>query len=88
MLEIVVVPISIAIIGGPLMWFLSRLDKNNSSQHNNNMQVLERIEHKVTRIEDKVGKVDDRLNSHIDKHHSRPWLHIGGKHDRHNRRHN
>jgi hypothetical protein len=85
-IEAVIVPISIAVIGGPLMWLLTRFEKNNSKQHGQNMHVLKRIEDKVTTIETKVSKVDDRLNSHIDKHHSRPWLHFGGKNDRNNRR--
>lgn len=81
MLEAVIVPIMIALIGGPLMWLLARLDRNNSAQHQNNMRVLERIEGKVTRIEDKVGKVNERLDNHIDKHH-RSWINFGGKRDR------
>jgi hypothetical protein len=55
------VPIVVAIIGGPLMWFLARFDRRNSQQHGANMKVLERIE-------GKVDKVDDRINSHITWH--------------------
>ncbi len=55
------VPIVVAIIGGPLMWFLARFDRRNTQQHGANMKVLERIE-------GKVDKVDDRINSHITWH--------------------
>lgn len=55
------VPVIVAVIGGPLMWLLSRFDRRNTQQHNANMKVL-------TRIESKVDKVDERLDSHIDWH--------------------
>ena len=55
------VPIAVAIVGGPLMWLLSRFDKRNTEQHGANMKVLERIESKVDRV-------DERLSDHIDWH--------------------
>lgn len=55
------VPIVVATIGGPLMWFLTKFDKRNTEQHGANMKVLERIEVKV-------DKLDDRLDGHIDWH--------------------
>ena len=51
----------VALIGGPLMWFLSRFDKRNTVQHAENKEILERIE-------DKVDKVDERLDGHIRWH--------------------
>lgn len=60
-MEAIWVPVIVALIGGPVMWFLSRFDKRNTDQHNANMHVLTRIEHKV-------DKVDERLDSHIDWH--------------------
>lgn len=86
MIETVLVPVTIALIGGPLMWLLARFDKHNTAQHKNNMHVLERIEVKVTTIEDKVSRVDERLDNHIDRHHTPKWLHFGGNRDRNNRR--
>jgi hypothetical protein len=55
------VPLVVAVIGGPLMWFLAKFDKRNTEQHGANMRVLERIEVKV-------DKLDDRLDGHIDWH--------------------
>ena len=60
-MEAVWIPIAVALIGGPVMWFLSRFDNRNTEQHNANMQVLQRIE-------TKVDKVDERLDGHIDWH--------------------
>lgn len=60
-MELVVV----ALIGGPLMWLLTRLDRRNTKQHDANMEVLERIE-------TKVEKLDDRVDGHIDWHTHNP----------------
>lgn len=60
-MEAVWVPVAVALIGGPVMWFLTRFDKRNTDQHAENQKVL-------TRIESKIEKVDDRLNDHITWH--------------------
>jgi hypothetical protein len=53
--------IAVALIGGPLMWLLARLDRRNTQQHGSNMVVLERIENKVETL-------DTRLFTHIESH--------------------
>ena len=60
-MEVVWVPIAVALIGGPVMWFLSRFDRRNTDQHAENQKVL-------NRIESKIDKVDDRLHDHITWH--------------------
>jgi len=59
--EAVWVPLAVALIGGPVMWFLTRFDRRNTDQHAENQKVL-------NRIESKIEKVDDRLNDHITWH--------------------
>ena len=56
-----IVPIVVALIGGPLMVLFARFDKRNTQQHGENMKILQRVE-------TKVDKVDDRLSGHIDWH--------------------
>ena len=58
------VPIIVALIGGPVMWFLSRLDKRNTEQHANSMQVLKEIKEDV-----KEAKADikNHIAWHLDK---------------------
>ena len=56
-----IVPIVVALIGGPLMILFARFDKRNTDQHGENMKILKRVE-------TKVDKVDDRLSGHIDWH--------------------
>ena len=69
------VPIIVAVIGGPIMWFLSRLDKRNTEQHGNSMRVLEatqrlveQIDGKVDKVDNKVERLDTRLFNHLEWH--------------------
>jgi len=55
------VPVLVATIGGPVMWFLHRFDQRNTEQHGENQQVL-------TRIEGKIERLDERVDSHIEWH--------------------
>lgn len=56
------VPVIVALIGGPLMWALSRFDRRNTDQHNRNMEVLERIEEKVDSVR---GDLHDHISWHL-----------------------
>ena len=69
-MEPIYVPIVVALIGGPVMWFLARFDKRNTEQHGKNMEVLARIENKQDRMDGKVGRLDakvDRLDDRVTK---------------------
>lgn len=67
-MEVWLVPILVALIGGPLMWFLHRFDRRNTEQHGQNMTVLKRIESQVDKVDTKVDRLDDRLDRHIESH--------------------
>lgn len=54
-------PILVAVIGGPIMWFLARFDRRNTEQHGENQKVL-------TRIEGKIERLDERVDDHISWH--------------------
>jgi peptidoglycan hydrolase CwlO-like protein len=63
------VPIIVAVIGGPIMWFLSRFDRRNTNQHNQNIVILKRVESKVDRLDEKsdhldakVGRIDEKVD--------------------------
>ena len=60
-MEVIWVPVLVALIDGPLMWLLTRFDKRNTQQHGANMEVLQRIEQKI-------DTVDDRLYEHVKDH--------------------
>ena len=55
------VPVAVALIGGPIMFMLNRFDKRNTEQHMGNMGVLKSIE-------SKVEKLDERFDDHLEWH--------------------
>lgn len=56
-----IVPIAVAIIGGPVVVVLQKLRKENTEQHAE-ARVLLNV------VADKVDKVDSKLDSHITWH--------------------
>ena len=56
-----IVPVVVAVIGGPIMWILHRLDKRNTKQHNRGMDGL-------YRIEDKLDGLRHDFSDHIQWH--------------------
>jgi len=57
--------IVVALITGPLMWFLHRFDKRNTDQHRENGETLDRIENKLDRHDVKLDRLDAKLDNHI-----------------------
>jgi hypothetical protein len=67
-MEAVLVPITVALIGGPLMWLLRRADRNNTEQHDRNMDALQKIGESVDKVGAKVDRLDERLDDHVAWH--------------------
>lgn len=63
-MEAFLVPIAVAVIGGPLMWLLARFDRRNTEQHGENMRILRRVETKVDVLDAKVDRVDEKVWRH------------------------
>lgn len=63
-METVLVPIIVAVIGGPLVVVVQRLRKENSEQHAEGRALLERVA-------DKVDGVATKLDEHIGWHKGR-----------------
>ena len=62
--------ILVAVIAGsgiPL-WFLQRLDKRNTDQHNTNLSVLELIHSDVQDVKEETRQVKSHLTDHIQWH--------------------
>jgi hypothetical protein len=57
--------IAVAAIGGPLMWLLHRLDRNNTAQHGQSIEVLTRLDSKVDRLDSKLDRLDTQLDTHL-----------------------
>lgn len=56
-----VVPIVVALIGGPLVVVVQKLRDENTSQHAEARDLLHKVAHKV-------DKVDEKLDNHIEWH--------------------
>lgn len=61
-------PIIVALIGGPLMFLIRMLDRHNTRQHSQNMDVLEAIKASLEEVKADVKQIDSRLERHIDWH--------------------
>jgi hypothetical protein len=55
------VPIVVAIIGGPIVVILQQLRKENTEQHGESRTLLQHVA-------DRVDKVDEKLDGHISWH--------------------
>lgn len=60
-----VAAVAVAVIAGPIMWFLQRFDRRNTDQHRENGEILGRIETKLDRHDQKLDRLDTKLDSHI-----------------------
>lgn len=65
--------IVVALIGGPLMWLLRRADRNNTEQHDRNMDELKRIRESVDSTGDKIDRLDQRIDAHLEWHVDHDW---------------
>lgn len=63
----ILVPVVVAIIGGPIMWLLHRLDKRNTEQHQSNLDKLDSISNKV---DDVNNKITHHIEWHLDQSHA------------------
>ena len=61
-MEPIYIPIVVALIGGPVMWFLSRFDKRNTNQHDLNMKILNTLDNKAEQMNWKIDKIDDKID--------------------------
>jgi hypothetical protein len=61
--------IMVALISGPLMWLLYRLDKNNSSQHNTAVELIKSVKTDIQEIKDMQVWTDLKLTKHIREDH-------------------
>jgi len=56
--------LAVAVIGGPVMWLLARLDRRNTQQHGQSIDILERLDGKVDRLDAKVDRLDTKIDNH------------------------
>lgn len=60
----ILVPIVVAIIGGPLVVAIQNLRKENTAQHAESRELLKEVSSKVDKVD---GKLEGHINWHLDK---------------------
>ena len=59
----------VALISGPLMWLLYRLDKNNSSQHGAAVELIKSVKDDIQEVKDMQIWTDLKLTKHTQEDH-------------------
>lgn len=57
-----------AVVGGPVMYIVHRLRRENTEQHAQSLTVITDIAEKVGRVDEKVDRVSDLINDHTEWH--------------------
>jgi len=60
----ILVPIIVAVIGGPLVVAIQNLRKENTAQHAEARELLKEVSSKVDKVDDKL---EGHINWHLDK---------------------
>jgi peptidoglycan hydrolase CwlO-like protein len=53
-ISIVLMPIILALLGGPVMYFIKRFDDHNTHQHNKNLEALKHIHDNIEHVKESV----------------------------------
>lgn len=59
----------VALITGPLMWLLLRLDKRNTEQHGQAVSLIKSVKKDVNEVKDMQVWIDKKLDKHIEQGH-------------------
>lgn len=59
LLSAVLVPVLVALIAGPVVAVIRRLDSNNTAQHARSIEALELINHNIKTVKENVNAVKD-----------------------------
>lgn len=61
--------IIVALITGPIMWFLHRLEKRNTEQHGQAVNLIKEVKKDVREVRDAQVWMDKKLDRHIEDDH-------------------
>jgi len=59
-----------ALISGPLMWVLYRLDKRNTDQHGKAVDLIKSVKDDVQEVKHMQVWMDKKLDRHIEQDHA------------------
>ena len=61
--------IIVALITGPIMWVLHRLDKRNTEQHGQAVNLIKEVKRDVKDVRDAQVWMDKKLDRHLEEDH-------------------
>lgn len=61
--------IIVALITGPIMWVLHRLDKRNTEQHGQAVDLIKQVKADVKDVRDAQVWMDKKLDRHLEDDH-------------------
>ena len=59
-----------ALISGPLMWLLYRLEKKNTDQHGKAVDLIKSVKDDVREVKHMQVWIDKKLDKHIEQDHA------------------
>jgi hypothetical protein len=59
-----------ALISGPLMWLLYRLEKKNTDQHGKAVDLIKSVKDDVQEVKHMQVWIDKKLDKHIEQDHA------------------
>ena len=60
--------VSVALIGGPMMWLLRRLDRHNTEQHSESLEELRSVARIAESIDQRTVRLESRFDRHLEWH--------------------
>jgi hypothetical protein len=64
--------IIVALISGPIMWLLYRLEKKNTEQHGSAVELIKSVKKDVSEVKDMQVWMDLKLDRHVEQDHNAP----------------
>lgn len=61
--------VMVALISGPLMWLLYRLDKRNTDQHGEAVELIKSIKQDITEVKQIQVWTDLKFDRHVEQDH-------------------
>lgn len=59
-----------ALISGPLMWLLYRLEKRNTYQHGQSIDLIKSVKEDIQEVKSMQVWMDHKLDQHIERDHA------------------
>ena len=60
----------VALISGPIMWLLYRLDKKNTEQHGDAVDLIKSVKKDVAEVKDMQVWMDLKFDRHLEQDHN------------------